>query len=467
MVTLHLDNRTAKAYLCNQSGTVSPFLSRLACWILSLTNKHGIALIPAYIPTHLNVEADYLSQDQLLLEWNLLPWVAHAAFHLWGLPEVDLMASSHSTQCQHYYTLETPLPLGGLGVECLQPSLDMSGKLCVSFSGSGPSSSVQVSGRTCQRSTQTFDSGGTMLDGGSLASHSSQYGGRNSSAVFHCKRSHHGCFSRPGAQESAVSAFNSLAAQQCVLHQQGFSSSVCQVLVGASQTSTSKVYQQCWIEWAGWCVQQGLPNNAISAPKLANFLLFLFQAGLVCHTIGIYFSAISAFLEPHWIHKASNHPVMLKLMHHFYLQCPLSHKCFDTWDVEHLLSLLESWAPASSLTTFKLAWKTATLLALVTAKHCSDLTLLCIDNQYFFLQHNAAIFIPMSGGKTDHVGHLPPQICIESHSIVNLFPFLYLKAYFRHTESFRMKPNGSHVTSLFWVTIGSIGLSVLTPFLLG
>ena len=116
VVALHLDNSTAKAYLCNQGGIVSPFLSRLACQILSLTNKHGITLIPAFIPTHLNVEADYLSQDQLLLEWHLLPQVAHAAFCLWGLPEVDLLASSHSTQCQHYFTLETLLPLGALGL---------------------------------------------------------------------------------------------------------------------------------------------------------------------------------------------------------------------------------------------------------------------------------------------------------------------------------------------------------------
>ena len=121
-------------------------------------------------------------------------------------------------------------------------------------------------------------------------------------------------------------------------------------------------------------------------------------------------------------------------MHHFYLQCPPSYKYFDPWDVEHLLSLLESWALASYLTTFKLAWKIATLLALVTAKRCSDLTLLCIDNQHLFLQHNAAIFIPMSGGKTDHPGHLSPQICIESHSSVNLCPVFYLKAYLRCTE---------------------------------
>ena len=102
---------------------------------------------------------------------------------------------------------------GGLGVECLQPSLDFSGKLCVSSSSSSPSSSVQVSGRTCQRSTQTFDSGDTKLDGGSLASHSSQHVGRCSSAVSHCKRSHCGCFGRSGAQGSVISVFNPLASQ--------------------------------------------------------------------------------------------------------------------------------------------------------------------------------------------------------------------------------------------------------------
>ena len=43
MVSLQLDNSAVKAYLCNQGGTVSPFLSRLACWILSLSNKHCIS----------------------------------------------------------------------------------------------------------------------------------------------------------------------------------------------------------------------------------------------------------------------------------------------------------------------------------------------------------------------------------------------------------------------------------------
>ena len=198
VVALHLDNSTAKAYLCNQGGTVSPFLSRLACQILSLTDKCGITLLPAYIPTHLNVEADFLSRDRLL------PGVAPSTSSGSGsfLPLGPSRGgpagifSFYSMSALFHFGNSTAS--GGLGVECLQPSLDFSGKLHVSSCSSGPPCSVQVSGRTCQWSTETFTSGGSMLDGGSLASHSSQHTGRCSSAVSHRKRSRHGCLGRPG-----------------------------------------------------------------------------------------------------------------------------------------------------------------------------------------------------------------------------------------------------------------------------
>ena len=296
VVALHLDNSTAKAYLCNQGGTVSPFLSRLACWILSLSNKHGITLIPAYIPTHFNVEPiicpgiGCFQSGIFSLRWlkQLFTFGAFQRWTYWDLL-IPLNASIITPWNCHYLW-------GHLWVECLQPSLDISGKLYIFSSCISSSSSVQVPGRTCQRSTEMFDSGGTMLDGGSLAPHISQHVGRHSSVVSYHKWSCHGYLDRPGAQGSAISAFNPMAAQRCVLCRQGFSCSVCQAVVGATWVSMSKVYQQCWKEWAGWCAQQGVLNNAISAPKLANFLVHLFQVGLVWHTIRIYHSAVSTFL---------------------------------------------------------------------------------------------------------------------------------------------------------------------------
>ena len=136
----------------------------------------------------------------------------------------------------------------------------------------------------------------------------------------------------------------------------------------------------------------------------------------------VYHSAISTFLEPHHPYKASDHPVYSKLMHHFCLQDPPSHKCFDPWDVECLLSLLESWSWVSSLTTFKLAWKTGTLLALVTLKCCSDLTLLCIDNQHFFFSIMLLFSFPCLVARWIIWVIFLLRFVFESHSNVNLCP---------------------------------------------
>ena len=130
--------------------------------------------------------------------------------------------------------LGSPTALGGLGAEYLQLSLDVLGKLCLYSSHISSPSYVQVSGSTCHRSVQPFDSRGIMFDEGSLASHSSQHIGRCSSALSCDIRSHCGCFGRPGAQESGISAFNPLAAQEYVLCRQGFSSLASHTVEGAT-----------------------------------------------------------------------------------------------------------------------------------------------------------------------------------------------------------------------------------------
>ena len=73
---------------------------------------------------------------------------------------------------------------GALGVEFPQTTLAVFSKLCISSSCISSSSSVHVFGRMSEMSTKTFDSGVILLDGGSLASHSSQHVGRQLS--LHC-----------------------------------------------------------------------------------------------------------------------------------------------------------------------------------------------------------------------------------------------------------------------------------------
>ena len=72
------------------------------------------------------------------------------------------------------------------------------------------------------------------------------------------------------------------------------------------------------------------------------YLLHLFMVELALHTIGIYCSAILAFFVAHHHEKASDYPIISKLLHNFYLQHPHLHKYFDPWYDECLLSLLKS-----------------------------------------------------------------------------------------------------------------------------
>ena len=119
-------------------------------------------------------------------------------FNLCAQFEVDLLELSHTNHCQHYYTLESPLPLGALVINAfnhpwayhachVSPSA-----LVPSFSSFSPGS-TPVPSRTCQQSVQTYYPFGTLLDRGSLASQSSQYLGICSSWVSHNKGAHQLC----------------------------------------------------------------------------------------------------------------------------------------------------------------------------------------------------------------------------------------------------------------------------------
>ena len=123
----------------------------------------GITLIPAYIPTHLNFEANYLLQGSLVTEMHLLPDVAQAAFQLSGHLEVDLLASSHTNQCQQYYILENPLPVGALGLNTFSHPWTYEVSYVLSPAALVTLVFIQVSTKTCHRSINTSDSSCTLL----------------------------------------------------------------------------------------------------------------------------------------------------------------------------------------------------------------------------------------------------------------------------------------------------------------
>ena len=171
VVALHLDNSTAKSMWYSFL-----FLSRSACCILNLAKKHGISLIPACIPISvwkLTISPGaswFLSGTCLPTLLNLhLTFEVNQRWICWH-PHVPINIS----------VITPTLPLEAFGLNAFNHPLSLSGKLCVSFSSFSSPGSIHVPGRMCHRSVQTFCSCGTLLDGGSLASHISKHVGRHS-----------------------------------------------------------------------------------------------------------------------------------------------------------------------------------------------------------------------------------------------------------------------------------------------
>ena len=222
-----------------------PFLPDLPAGYWSWPNNPSITLNPAYIPTHLNVEANCLS-----VTGSVASGVTSSSSHSPSNISTLRWTRGGFVGILMYQSMPALLHFGkyttsrGLGVECIQPSLDKSGSLFLSSSCFNSSSSIQISGRTCHHSIRTFDSGGTMFDGApwippllNLLADIAQCCPVIKDPIM------------DGAQGSVISAFNLVAALRYVLHWQRFFSLVRHTMAGATQVSTTKVYQQCWKEW--------------------------------------------------------------------------------------------------------------------------------------------------------------------------------------------------------------------------
>ena len=195
VVTLHLCHSPAEMYLCVQVCTVSVFADWPATYIIRPTS----ILLVEYEHTYLSfsIQNPILPWGTLLLEWLLFSHVATSPFILWSQWEVDVSASSIANQCQHYHTFGDSSTSGSLSFMPLQPSFTGSGKSI--FSSSFLSGSALLYGKVGYMSTQTYHCHSSLLNGNSLAIHSSQHVETYYSLVPYHMKSDQGCLSRLSA----------------------------------------------------------------------------------------------------------------------------------------------------------------------------------------------------------------------------------------------------------------------------
>ena len=104
LVTWHVDNQNARLAFINQGTARDLWLCRKVVELLLLLREHQILVVPVYVRSLHHLHADFLSRRRVLPDWQLQPGLASRIFALFGQPEVDLMATSQSTQLVNYYS---------------------------------------------------------------------------------------------------------------------------------------------------------------------------------------------------------------------------------------------------------------------------------------------------------------------------------------------------------------------------
>jgi len=93
-----VDNTTALAQVRKAGGLRGRRLLLVAEKILLLLHARRLQILPIFIPTEENLQADAASRFQPVPDWHLDPNVVRQMVSLWGTPQIDLFASRLSTQ---------------------------------------------------------------------------------------------------------------------------------------------------------------------------------------------------------------------------------------------------------------------------------------------------------------------------------------------------------------------------------
>jgi hypothetical protein len=97
-----VDNTAALAHIRKEGGLKGRRLLREAERILILMHSRQLRVLPAYIPSEENLQADAASRFQLVPDWHLNVNVFHQISTLWGTPQIDLFASRQPAQVARF-----------------------------------------------------------------------------------------------------------------------------------------------------------------------------------------------------------------------------------------------------------------------------------------------------------------------------------------------------------------------------
>ena len=231
-----------------------------------------------------------------------------------------------------------------------------------------------------------------------------------------------------------------------------FSQNVAEFVSRSRRTSTQKVYDAKGTIFSYWCHKKKF--NPISAPitVIAYFLIFLFsERKFQISTIKGCRAMISNTLKFKTGNRIGSNPVLSELIRSFELQCPVQRSLTPKCDLSWVLECLQKppFELLHKASKFHVTIKTVFLLALATAKRCSEIHALAMDSHHLrFNQSDGSVSLILKTGflAKNQLPSVKPdpiivpslaQICKREHLDRLLIPVKSLKFYFKMTSSYR------------------------------
>jgi hypothetical protein len=97
-----VDNTAALAHVRKEGGLMGRDLLEEAERILLLLHQRQLRVLPTFIPSEENLQADAASRFQVVPDWHLNPRVFQQISSLWNPPQIDLFVSLQSAQTTRF-----------------------------------------------------------------------------------------------------------------------------------------------------------------------------------------------------------------------------------------------------------------------------------------------------------------------------------------------------------------------------
>ena len=186
----------------------------------------------------------------------------------------------------------------------------------------------------------------------------------------------------PSPSQTKSVTSSSLQDLRPVLLSNGFSSDACDLYLASWRPKTCTTYEPYIRLWKSYSLKHNISNP--SSVDVVNFLADLAKQGKSYNTINVARSALSAYLNIHNLNAVGKNEDVCRVLKGVFNDRPPLPKYIDTWDVDIVLNLFNSWDAIQTLCLKNLTLRTVMLLALVSGQRGQSLHILSTNDITFF-----------------------------------------------------------------------------------